>query len=88
MIEVDISSCGRLPVIFFVFETMHMAIIPNIAPVEATPINPKLSFSDAWLSFFNFETPTARAKINGTVSAPSSCARGIESYCQELGRCK
>ncbi|MPN40905.1 hypothetical protein SDC9_188445 [bioreactor metagenome] len=43
---------------------------PKIAPVDAIPTSPKLSFSDALLSFFRRETPNARPSMNGTVRAP------------------
>ncbi len=54
----------------FVFENMSKSNTDIIAPVDAMATNPKLSFSDALLSFFNFDIPTDRDKINGTASIP------------------
>jgi hypothetical protein len=47
-----------------------MIITAIIAPVEVTATSPKLSFSDALLSFLSDDTPNAIARINGTVRAP------------------
>ena len=41
-----------------------------IAPDEAKATRPKLSFSEALLSFFNLDIPTERANIKGTAIIP------------------
>jgi len=40
------------------------------APTEAIATNPKLSFSEALLSFFSIDMPTDKDKIKGTASMP------------------
>ncbi len=49
---------------------MLSSITDNIAPVDAMATRPKLSFSDALLSFFNAEMPTESDSINGTARIP------------------
>ena len=66
----EVSAAGRLPVSLSVFENMPISITAIIAPADAIATIPKLSISDALLSFFRAETPIARASINGTVTAP------------------
>ena len=41
-----------------------------IAPTDAIATSPKLSLSDALLSFFIEDIPTAKAKIKGTAKIP------------------
>jgi len=49
---------------------MPIARTDIIAPVEAIATRPKLSSSEAMLSFFNEEIPAESASTNGTVRAP------------------
>src|SRR5690606_8573844 len=70
IIEFEISCSPKLPDILSVLAIIFIIITAMIAPVEAIATNPKLSCSDALLSFLSAETPKASARINGTVKAP------------------
>ena len=65
---VTTDSISALKDVFFVKRSR--SITPRIAPVEAMATSPKLSFSDALLSFFILEIPKERESINGTASIP------------------
>src|SRR5699024_1206521 len=67
---VFVVTASRLPDNCLVCVTMFMIITVIMALVEAMATSPKLSFSDALLSFFSEETPNASDKIKGTVNAP------------------
>ena len=59
---VEASLCvSRDPEISLSPAITLIAITAIIAPDDAIPTKPKLSLSDAMLSFFSRETPTARA---------------------------
>lgn len=47
-----------------------MSITAIIAPADVIATKPKLSFSEALLSFFKAEVPMASPRIKGTVNAP------------------
>src|SRR5690606_6795261 len=68
--------------------TMFNMITVMIAPVEAMATSPKLSFSDALLSFFNAETPMASAKMKGTVNAPVVAPEASNEMARNSGEVK
>ena len=64
------TATSSLPDSFSVFVNIFIMRTDKIAPVDAIATRPKLSFSEALLSFFKLATPSPKAKINGTVNAP------------------
>lgn len=64
------TLCSKLPVITKFFDPIPASKTAMITPAEAMPNKPKLSSSEASLSFFSTEIPTPRARIKGTVRAP------------------
>ena len=64
------ASCGMIAPILEDPFTMLRSITEIIAPVDAIATNPKLSFSDALLSFFIEEIPIESARIKGTARIP------------------
>jgi hypothetical protein len=65
---------------------MILIIITDIIePVEAIATKPKLSFSEALLSFFNFETLVAKAKIIGITKTPVVDAEASKDIAKNSG---
>ena len=65
-------------------DTIPISSTEMIAPAEATPRSPKLSFSDDLLSLLSIEIPNA--KNEGYGHCPGSGSRSIKGDRQELSR--
>ena len=64
------ASVSKVPFIPSILSNTPINITAIITPVEAIAKSPKLSFSEALLSFLSLDIPRERESIKGTVKAP------------------